>query len=369
MSRDDDARFMARALELARRGEGAVEPNPQVGCVLVRDGQVVGEGWHRRFGGDHAEVEALRAAGEQARGATAYVTLEPCSHFGKTPPCADALLRSGVRRVVAAQLDPFPAVAGAGLRRLADAGLDVDCGVLEAAARELNAPYLRLVRDGRPWVIAKWAMSLDGKIATASGESRWISGETSRAFVHGLRGRVDGVLVGSGTARADDPSLAARPAGPRVATRVVLDSQASLSLDSQLVRTARQVPVLVAAGAMAPKERCAALEAAGCEVLRLSGDDRASRWRALLDELGRRRWTNLLVEGGAEVLGTLLETRTIDEVHAFVSPKLIGGSEAPGVIAGAGIGCLGEALKLRAIVATTSGEDIHVSGRVDETSA
>jgi len=359
----DDARFMARALELARLGEGFVEPNPMVGCVLVHDGHVVGEGYHQRFGGDHAEAAALATAGALARGATAYVTLEPCCHFGKTPPCADALVRAGVRRVVVAQTDPFPAVAGGGLERLRAAGIEVEIGPHEDEARGLNAPYLKLVTTGRPWILAKWAMSLDGKIATSTGESRWISGEESRAVVHRIRGRVDGIVVGLRTAQRDDPQLTARPPGARVATRVVLDSQAALSLDSQLVRTARQTPVLIAASQDAPVDRCSALETAGCEVFRCRAVDHAERWLELLDELGRRRWTNVLVEGGGEVLGTLLATRSIDEVHAFVAPLIIGGKDAPGVVSGPGIGPLADALRLERLTVRSCGVDVYVSGR------
>src|SRR5919197_3355884 len=210
-----DLDWMSRALELAERGRGFVEPNPLVGAVVVRDGRVVGEGWHRRYGEAHAEVNALAAAGEAARGATLYVTLEPCCHHGKTPPCTDAVLRAGVRRVVAAMADPFPQVAGQGVAQLRAAGVEVEVGVCEREARELNAPYLTLLAEGRPYVHAKWAMSLDGKIATRGGDSRWISGPASREVVHRLRGRVDAILVGAGTVRADDPLLTARPLGPR----------------------------------------------------------------------------------------------------------------------------------------------------------
>lgn len=360
----DDARFMDRALELARRGEGAVEPNPLVGCVLVQGGQVVGEGHHARFGGDHAEVVALTAAGDLARGATAYVTLEPCSHVGKTPPCVDALVRAGVRRVVAAHADPFPAVSGRGLEQLRAAGIDTQVGLRGEESRALNAPYLKLLSTGRPWVIAKWAMSLDGKIATVSGESRWISCEESRRAVHQLRGRVDGVVIGSRTARHDDPLLTARPPGTRLATRVVLDSHASLSLDSQLVRTARQAPVLVAVSRTATEERCAALATAGCKVLRLEADHRQQRWLELLDEFGRRRWTNVLVEGGADVFGSLLVTHTIDEVQVFVAPLLLGGAHAPGAVAGLGIERLVDSLRLESMTARNCGADIHLTGRL-----
>src|SRR5579884_2079657 len=227
MTEPDDV-WMRRALELAEHGRGYVEPNPLVGAVVVRDGQLVGEGWHQHYGEAHAEIHALAAAGEGSRGATLYVTLEPCCHFGKTPPCTDAVLRAGIRRVVAAMPDPFPAVAGKGAELLRQAGVTVELGIGEAEARRLNAPYLKLLEKRRPWVHAKWAMTLDGKIATRTGDSKWISNEASRRIVHALRGRMDAVIVGAGTALADDPLLTARPPGPRVATRAVLDSTGRL---------------------------------------------------------------------------------------------------------------------------------------------
>ncbi|MFZ5831242.1 MAG: bifunctional diaminohydroxyphosphoribosylaminopyrimidine deaminase/5-amino-6-(5-phosphoribosylamino)uracil reductase RibD, partial [Planctomycetota bacterium] len=212
--RDLDPWHMRRALELAAEGEGYVEPNPMVGCVIAQGAETLGEGWHRRFGGPHAEIEALRIAGPRAAGATMFVTLEPCCHFGKTPPCTRAVVDAGIRRVVVAIGDPFPAVAGGGLAELRAAGIETTIGVLEAEAAELVAPYLKLLRTGLPWVIAKWAMTLDGKIATHTGVSRWISGPESRAVVHRLRGRVDAIVVGRQTAAIDDPQLTARPPGP-----------------------------------------------------------------------------------------------------------------------------------------------------------
>ncbi len=303
-----DESHMARALELARRGEGAVEPNPMVGCVIADDNEVVGEGWHQRFGGPHAEVEALTAAGPRAKGATAYVTLEPCCHHGKTPPCTQALIAAGIRRVVCAQRDPFPQVGGRGIEELRQAKIDVEVGLLESDAQQLNAPYLKLIKTGRPWIIAKWAMTLDGRMATAAGDSKWISGKESRTVVHQLRARVDAILVGSGTASADDPLLTARPPGPRVATRIVLDSSASLSLNSQLVRTATQAPVLIATSSTSStKANRDQLAAAGCEILALDGASQNDRLLQLLDDLGRRGMTNVLVEGGPKLLGSLFD--------------------------------------------------------------
>ncbi|HYO26431.1 MAG TPA: bifunctional diaminohydroxyphosphoribosylaminopyrimidine deaminase/5-amino-6-(5-phosphoribosylamino)uracil reductase RibD [Lacipirellulaceae bacterium] len=359
----EDRQYRERALELARRGEGRVEPNPMVGCVLVRGGQVVGEGWHQAFGGPHAEVEALRAAGERARGATAYVTLEPCCHTGKTPPCTKALVFAGVTRVVAAIEDPHPAVAGGGVAELIAAGVTVETGLLAQEAAALIAPFATLIARRRPWVIAKWAMTLDGKLAAHTGDSKWITGDASRRVVHGLRGRVDGVLVGRGTVDADDPLLTARPAGVRVATRIVADSQASLPLTSQLVRTAREVPVLVAASAEAPRGKCDALRAQGVDVWQSPQKQRDQRLAELLDELARRQMTNVLVEGGAEVLGALFDLRAVDEVHAFVAPRLLGGP-APSPVAGRGIGAMAQALRLEATVTTTCGDDVYIHGRV-----
>ncbi len=359
-----DAWHMSRALELAARGEGSVEPNPMVGCTIVRDGETVGEGFHARYGGPHAEIEALNVAGTRARGATVYVTLEPCCHHGKTPPCTQALIAAGVRRVVIAQKDPFPHVAGGGIVELDAAGIEVECGLSAAEARWLNAPYLKLTQTGRPWIIAKWAMTLDGKLATCTGDSRWISCRASREIVHRLRGRVDAVLVGRGTAQADDPMLTARPPGPRTATRIVVDTMASLLPTSQLVRTARDVPVVVAVGADAPEDRVQVLLDAGCDVTVCEGESREERLGALLDQLGARLMTNVLVEGGGKLLGSLFDAGQIDEVHAFVAPKIVGGASAASPMAGEGVGLVSQSLALVTPVIEQVGTDAYVHGRV-----
>ncbi|MBN2578415.1 MAG: bifunctional diaminohydroxyphosphoribosylaminopyrimidine deaminase/5-amino-6-(5-phosphoribosylamino)uracil reductase RibD [Pirellulales bacterium] len=363
-STDLDSWHLRRALELAAQGRGLVEPNPLVGCVIARGAEIVGEGWHRRFGGPHAEVEALRVAGPRAKGASLYVTLEPCCHQGKTPPCTRAILDAGVRRVVAATRDPFPQVAGGGIQQLQAAGLEVAVGVLEEEARDLNAPYFKLVETGRPWVIAKWAMSLDGKIAARSGDSKWISNERSREVVHRLRGRVDGILVGHGTLGRDDPLLTARPPGPRTATRIVLATHAALPPNCQLLQTTSETPVLIAVGPEASPDDCQRLEQSGCEIFVCPGRDPHKRLLALLDELGRRRWTNLLVEGGATVLGSFFDARQIDEVHVFIAPKLIGGESALSPIGGSGIERIEEALPLVSPQVQTLEGDLYVSGRV-----
>jgi diaminohydroxyphosphoribosylaminopyrimidine deaminase/5-amino-6-(5-phosphoribosylamino)uracil reductase len=342
---DTDRQHMLHALELAERGRGHVEPNPLVGAVVVQHGQVVGAGWHQKYGQAHAEVHALAEAGEAARGATLYVTLEPCCHHGKTPPCTNAILRASVARVVAAMPDPFPQVSGKGLALLRAAGVAVAVGLGEAEARRLNAPYLKLLGTGKPYIHLKWAMTLDGKICTRTGDSKWISNRASRQIVHELRGRMDAVVVGLGTALADDPLLTARPPGPRVATRVVLDSQCRLPLTGQLVATARQVPVLVAAAAGTAPERRLALEQAGVEVVELPAPDGRPEVAALLDGLGRRRMTNILVEGGSALHGSFADTGQVDEVHVFLAPLLAGGAgKSP--VGGRGVELIAQALRL-----------------------
>jgi diaminohydroxyphosphoribosylaminopyrimidine deaminase/5-amino-6-(5-phosphoribosylamino)uracil reductase len=358
----EDQHWMTRALELAERGRGLVEPNPLVGAVLVQGGRMVGEGWHRRFGEAHAEVNALAEAGDGARGATLYVTLEPCCHHGKTPPCTDAVIRAGLGRVIAAITDPFPPVVGEGERVLRAAAIDYQVGLCDKEARRLNAPYLTLLHKGRPYVHAKWAMTLDGKIASRTGQSKWISSRHSRELVHGLRGRMDAILVGIGTAVADDPLLTARPPGPRTAARIVLDSTARLPTRSQLVQTVSAAPTIVVTVPETPRERTEALQKLGCEVLPILADKGRPAVSALLQELGKRRMTNLLVEGGSEVLGSFLDANLLDEVHVFVAPRLLGGTAARTPIGGLGRPNVAEALALPAWEVKSVGEDLYLRG-------
>lgn len=361
---------MARALELAARGEGAVEPNPLVGCVLVRDGQIVGEGWHEEFGGPHAEIIAIKQATNQATGSTAYVTLEPCCHQGKTPPCTQAIKLVGVKRVVAAMEDPFPPVDGGGIDELRKAGIECEIGLLAEWARELNAPYLKRLTTGRPWVIAKWAQSANGRMSTPAGESKWISNERSREVVQKLRGCVDAIIVGSGTVRADDPLLTARPANPadvkRKATRMVVDSLATISLESQLVKTAREVPVLIAVSAAADVEKCKQLVAAGVDIFPCAGATHAERFESLLDELGRQKMTNVLVEGGAQLLRTLFDAELVDEVHVFIAPRAIGDETLPSPVGGTNADEIVAALGLTNPMVTDLDGDAYAHGRIEE---
>ncbi len=317
-----------------------------VGCVLVRAGRIVGEGWHRRFGGPHAEVEALRRAGPRANGSTAYVSLEPCCHHGKTPPCTEALLDAGVARVVVAMLDPNPLVCGGGVRRLRKAGVRVDVGLLEEEARSVNRPFCMRIQTGLPWVILKWAQSLDGRIATRTGQSKWISCEASRRRVHHLRARVDAVLIGSGTALADDPLLTARDVPVRrVATRVVLDSRLRLPVSSRLVQTAGEFPTLVftsrraltAQGRRAESLRRHQVELVACPTSRTG-----IALRPALRALVRRGMTNVLVEGGSQVLGAFWDARLACETYVFVAPVLLGGLRALPALGGTGSAAVGE---------------------------
>jgi diaminohydroxyphosphoribosylaminopyrimidine deaminase/5-amino-6-(5-phosphoribosylamino)uracil reductase len=333
-----------------------------VGAVVVLDGRLVGVGHHARFGGPHAEIEALVDAGDAARGAILYVTLEPCCHHGKTPPCTEAIVAAGVIRVVAAMPDPFPKVAGEGLARLRDAGIGVEVGLEADVARRLNAPYLKRLLTGRPYVTAKWAMTLDGKLATASGNSQWISGPRSRALVHELRGRMDGIVVGIGTALADDPQLTARPTGPRQAVRLVLDSQARLPTSSRLVRSTPDPPVWLAVSENAPTVRRAALTDLGCEILAFAGDGPVPVL-SLLDELGRRGMTNILVEGGGRVLGSFLDSGQIDAVEIYIAPIVEGGSHSFAPIRGHGRLMMDEALRLESHQTLSIDGDVLIRGK------
>ena len=345
---DADETFMARALELALRGRGSVEPNPMVGAVIVREGCVIGEGLHQRFGGPHAEVEAIAATAGETTGATMYVTLEPCCHHGKTPPCVEAILAAGIARVVVAMEDPDANVAGKGLEALRDSGVEIVTGVCESEAKELLAAYVKLRKTGRPWVICKWAQSLDGRIATHTGDSKWISGEASRKRVHEVRSFCDGICVGAGTVAADDPLLTNRSGSGRHPARVVLDGTLSIDPACQLVTTASESPVIVVATTDAPADKADALAAAGVEVLRLPAGDGGADLRAMLDELGKRNWTYLLVEGGRAVLESFIGEGLADELMVFIAPVLIGGSESPGPVRWGDLDTVSEARRLPA---------------------
>lgn len=352
---------MQRALDLAARGVGQVSPSPLVGCVIVdNEGEIVGEGFYLAERIKHAETLALEEAG--ARGATAYVSLEPHAHQGRTPPCTDALIRAGIKRVVSPCEDPNPLVSGRGFAHLQAAGVEVSVGVLAREAERLNEKYVHAQRTRRPFVHLKLATSLDGRISTRTNDSRWITGTESRAQVHRLRHEYDAILVGAGTANADDPLLTDRSGLPRgrPLVRVVLDDELSLSPDSQLARTAKESPVLVFASGNADDARASALEARGVELVKLTGGSRDLR--AVLAQLHERALQSVLVEGGATVAGLLVDARLIDKVTFFVAPLIIGGRDARTAIAGEGAARLADALRLRDVEITRRGDDLEITG-------
>lgn len=356
---------MQFALQLAEKGRGHVEPNPLVGAVIVKDHQIVGQGWHQKYGEAHAEVHALSDAGNNAYGADLYVTLEPCCHQGKTPPCTDAVIQAGIRRVIIAMADPFPEVDGKGISLLQQNGIEVNVGIEVAQALHLNAPFLKLLQHKMPYVRLKWAMTLDGRIATHTGDSQWISNEASRREVHQIRGCADGILVGLGTALADDPLLTARPPGPRIATRIVLDSRGRIPLDCKLIQTANDFPTLIATTDAIANEKRLELEQLGCEVLILPTTQGKTCIRTLLQDLGQRRLTNLLVEGGAEVLGSFLDQKLADEVLVYVAPRLVGGANAPGPVGGLGVDQIADAFQITEWDWQNLEGDLRAQGRID----
>jgi diaminohydroxyphosphoribosylaminopyrimidine deaminase/5-amino-6-(5-phosphoribosylamino)uracil reductase len=345
-ARARDERLMRRALELAARGLGETNPNPVVGCVVARRDRIVGEGYHRRAGGPHAEVLALRQAGARARGATLYVTLEPCAHRGRTPPCAPLVAEAGLARVVVAIRDPDPRVSGRGLGRLRRAGVRVSLGVCAAEAESLNRRFLTAARRRRPFVLLKAALTLDGRIATASGRSKWLTSPAARRQARALRRLHDAVLVGIGTALADDPLLLPEPRTRRPFTRVVLDTRLRLSPSSRLVRSASsRAPVLVVAAEPAPARRRRALEARGVTVVTVAASGAIPPARALA-ALYARGLTSLMVEGGSEVLGSFLAERLVDEVALFRAPLLLGGRGSVPAFGGPDPRDIGDALRL-----------------------
>ncbi len=366
--KDVDSKRMRRAIELARSARPS--PNPPVGAVVLdREGVVVGEALHHRAGSEHAEVAALALAGEQARGGTLYVTLEPCNHEGKTPPCVDAVLKSGVKRVVLGCIDPNPHVTGGGAKRLREAGIEVEIGVLAAEARALVTPWSKHITSNLPYVSLKLALSLDGRIATRTGLSKWVTGPEARAKVQQLRAQHDAVAVGIGTAIADDPRLTVRDAAllgfasPPV--RIVFDTRLRLPLRARIVETARAVPTWLCCGVDAPNEEERALKAAGCEVLRLpmTAEGRVDVGAALL-ELGARGVVSVFFEGGAELAGSLLAARLADELHAFVAPKLLGPRGRPGAVDWAGPERPGEAPSIFQPRWEVCGQDAYVHGPI-----
>lgn len=360
--------YMRRALRLASLGRHA-SPNPMVGCVLAgSDGRIVGEGFHVRAGEPHAEANALRDAGDAARGSTAYVTLEPCSHFGRTPPCADALVQVGVSRVVIAMADPDVRVSGSGIARFREGGLAVEVGLLEAEARRLNAAYVKHRTTGLPWLVLKTAMSLDGKIATREGDSQWITSPIARRAAHRqLRDRCDAILMGVGTVLTDNPSLTTRLAHKegRNPLRVIVDSKCRIPLDAEVIKQAADGKTLIAATAAADYQRQEALRLRGCEVMICGADGfgRVSAWE-LINRLGTRGDViGVLAEGGGQLAASLIEAKLVDRWLVFIAPKIIGGDGAPSPVGGIGIARMGEAIGVTFRAPRRCGPDLVIDAR------
>lgn len=362
---DADRKYMLRAMELAEKGRGKVNPNPLVGAVIVKDGRVIGEGWHECYGGLHAERNAFRNCCEPAVGATLYVTLEPCCHYGKTPPCTEIIIESGIGRVVVGLPDPNPLVAGKGIKLLQEAGIEVVCGVEEEVLREQNRVFLKYITCRKPWIALKTAMTLDGKIATRTGDSKWVTGEAARMCVQRLREEYMGIMVGIGTVLADDPMLNCRLVGAvRQPVRIVVDSALRIPLESQLVRTAGSYRIWVACTVSGEKEKQEELERRGVEVLRCKERDGKVDLADFARLMGEKGIDGVLVEGGGELNYSLIRQGLVDEVYAFVAPKLLGGREAKTPVEGIGAENMSEAVGLGKFRVESFGEDILLRARV-----
>lgn len=359
-----DVKHMRRALALAARARGRTSPNPLVGAVIVQGDEVVGEGYHQAAGKAHAEVHAINHAGTAARGGTLYVTLEPCSHYGQTPPCTEAIIRSGIARVFAAHVDPNPRVGGKGIEELEKAGIRVHVGLCEAEARCLNEIFLKYIRTNRPFVILKSAMSLDGKIATVTGESQWISSEASRLRGHEIRDTVDAILVGVNTVINDDPSLTTRLPGQegKDPVRIIVDSECRTPLKARVLNPVGDGYAIVATTKRASEERIARLEMAGAKVLVVEEEENRVCLSSLMQVLGCQRISSMLIEGGSEINASALKAGIVDKVMFFIAPKIIGGTDAPSPIGGEGIQRLAEAHELRDLSVKSIDENILVEG-------
>lgn len=356
---NEEERFMLRAIRLAEGGRGFVSPNPLVGALVVSDGDILGEGYHQRLGGDHAEVVALRNAGRKARGATLYVTLEPCAHQGRTPPCVDRIIRDGVRKVVMAMVDPNPLVNGFGKRKLEESGIETLIGPYGELARRQNESYVKFMSEGMPFVTLKMALSIDGKSATRSGDSRWITSEESRRDVHRLRLQSDAIMVGIGTVLSDDPELTARFGYTgRQPVRVIVDSMARTPLESKVVKD-KEARTIIATTKGAPDFRKEALRKSGVEVV-VTGEGPRVDLRVLLELLAEKKITSVMVEGGAELAHSIWAEGLADKLALYISPKVIGGREAPGCIGGIGVEKVRESGKVRIEEIYLLGEDLKI---------
>ena len=364
----NDAEYMQMALQLAAQGRGRTSPNPMVGAVVVKDDTVIGKGYHQKAGTPHAEIHALNEAGMAAQGSTLYVTLEPCSHKGKTLPCCDFIIGSKVARVVIAARDPNPLVDGRGIAKLREAGMQVDVGILESEARELNEFFMKYITRNIPFIILKAAITIDGRIATRSGDSRWITGEAAREKGHEIRNVVDAILVGVNTVLKDNPRLTTRLPGraSKDPVRIILDTHLRTPLDARVIQTDSAAPTLIVAGGNVSKERIRAYQERNVTVLVAKKGVHRIGLKEIMEELGRMDIISLLIEGGAEIHASALKAKIVDRVIFFVAPKIVGGGDSKACIASLGINRMADAIPLAALRTEKVGEDIMIQGDVRE---
>ena len=365
-----DEKYIKRTFHLARMGVGSVNPNPLVGAVIVKDNRVIAEGFHREFGGDHAEVDAINNATESIEGSTVYVNLEPCSHHGKTPPCARRLIDEKVKRVVVAMRDPNPQVSGEGVKMLRSAGIEVTEGVLEEEARDLNRVFNKFITQGLPYVVMKAAMTMDGKIATRVGDSRWVSGETSRNIVHELRNEYTSIMVGINTVIGDDPELSTRLSGNRQGrnpVRIIVDSDARIPMDAKVLTKLNESPTILAHDKQASEEKLKILREGGVQTIKTQAEYGSNvDLRQLMSGLGKRNIDGILLEGGGTLNYSALEAGIVDEVFFFIAPKMVGGTHAKTPVEGKGVDVMDEAFRLKDIKTMKVGEDLMIRAKIDK---
>lgn len=361
-----DQQYMRRAIELAQKGEGCTKPNPLVGAVIVKDNKIIGEGYHQFYGGPHAEINAFRNALEDVKGGKMYVTLEPCSHYGKTPPCALAIVESGIKEVVIGMKDPNPLVAGRGIRILEEAGIKVTCEVLEEEVKELNEIFIKYISTKLPFVIMKTAMTLDGKIAAHTGDSKWITNELSRKYVHKIRNKVSAIMVGIGTVLADDPMLTTRLEDKEGADpiRVIIDSNGRIPLEAKVLNIDSEAKTIIAVTEKASKEKIKKIESKGAEVLIIPEKNNKVDLKYLMKELGERDIDSILLEGGSTLNYSALNEGIVDKVISFIAPKIIGGEKAKTPVGGEGREYMKDAIALENIKVSRFGEDVVIEGEI-----
>ncbi len=362
----EEKKFMKRALELSKKGIGYTNPNPLVGAVIVKEGRIIGEGYHKAYGHHHAEINAFLNATEDVKGATMYVTLEPCSHYGKTPPCAKAIVEKGIKKVVIGLKDPNPLVAGNGIKILQEAGIEVEVGILEDEVKKLNEIFLKYITTRMPFVIMKTAMTLDGKIATYTNESKWITGDLARKYVHKLRHRVAGIMVGIGTVLADNPSLTARLDDVKALDpiRIIVDSSARIPLDAKVLNLKSDTVTIIAVTNKADKEKIRLLKEKGAEVIVTPSKKDRVDLTFLMKELGERKLDSILLEGGSQLNYSALEEGLVDKVNVFIATKIIGGNTAKTPVGGLGIAHLKDAIRLENMNIHPFGHDLMIEGYI-----